>query len=174
MLAEKQLKEESNKAVRIKYLKQFIFFDRIRKIMCSSQLQNKIASWNELQTLLKTIKQGCFPIKIIGINNGFKGFFLKEFLKKIESNILLVLPTEKEIEERYPNLTPLDRDNIIEFIEKIQNDKFSANDLREMQEIYANIEWKNDNNIYHKLFRKYKFKKSRRTYIRKRVNSIYI
>ena len=63
--------------------------------------------------------------------------------------------TEKEIEERYPNLTPLDRDNIIEFVEKIQNDKFSANDLREMQETYAKIEWKNDKNIIHKLFRKY-------------------
>ena len=61
----------------------------------------------------------------------------------------------KEIEERYPNLTPLDRDNIIEFVEKIQNDKFSANDLREMQETYAKIEWKNDKNIIHKLFRKY-------------------
>ena len=63
--------------------------------------------------------------------------------------------TEKEIEERYPNLTSLDRDNIIEFVEKIQNDKFSANDLREMQETYAKIEWKNDKNIIHKLFRKY-------------------
>ena len=56
--------------------------------------------------------------------------------------------SEREIEERYPN-------NIIEFIEKIQNDKFSANDLREMQETYAKIEWKNDKNIIHKLFRKY-------------------
>ena len=63
--------------------------------------------------------------------------------------------SEREIEERYPNLTLLDRNNIIEFIEKIQNDKFSANDLREMQETYAKIEWKNDKNIIHKLFRKY-------------------
>ncbi len=66
--------------------------------MCSSQLQNKIASWNEACELLKAIKTESFPIKIIGMNTGFKGFFLKEILKKIESNILLVLPTEKEID----------------------------------------------------------------------------
>lgn len=82
--------------------------------------------------------------------------------------------SENEIKEKYPNLTIQERNNITEFIEKIQNRTLDANDLREMQEIYANIEWKNDNNIYHKLFRKYKLKKSRRTYIRKRINSIYI
>ena len=82
--------------------------------------------------------------------------------------------SENEIKEKYPNLTIQEKNNITEFIEKIQNRTLDANDLREMQEIYANIEWKNDNNIYHKLFRKYKFKKSRRTYIRKRANSIYI
>ena len=82
--------------------------------------------------------------------------------------------SENEIKEKYPNLTIQEKNNITEFIEKIQNRTLDANDLREMQEIYANIEWKNDNNIYHKLFRKYKFKKSRGTYIRKRVNSIYI
>jgi len=82
--------------------------------------------------------------------------------------------SENEIREKYPNLTIQEKNNITEFIEKIQNRTLDANDLREMQEIYANIEWKNDNNIYHKLFRKYKLKKSRRTYIRKRVNSIYI
>ena len=82
--------------------------------------------------------------------------------------------SENEIRKKYPNLTIQEKNNITEFIEKIQNRTLDANDLREMQEIYANIEWKNDNNIYHKLFRKYKFKKSRGTYIRKRVNSIYI
>ena len=82
--------------------------------------------------------------------------------------------SENEIRKKYPNLTLQEKNNITEFIEKIQNRTLDANDLREMQEIYANIEWKNDNNIYHKLFRKYKFKKSRGTYIRKRVNSIYI
>lgn len=82
--------------------------------------------------------------------------------------------SENEIREKYPNLTIQEKNNITEFIEKIQNRTLDANDLREMQEIYANIEWKNDNNIYHKLFRKYKLKKSRRAYIRKRINSIYI
>ena len=82
--------------------------------------------------------------------------------------------SENEIRKKYPNLTIQEKNNITEFIEKIQNRTLDANDLREMQEIYANIEWKNDNNIYHKLFRKYKLKKSRRTYIRKRINSIYI
>ena len=82
--------------------------------------------------------------------------------------------SENEIRKKYPNLTIQEKNNITEFIEKIQNRTLDANDLREMQEIYANIEWKNDNNIYHKLFRKYKLKKSRRTYIRKRTNSIYI
>ena len=75
--------------------------------MYSSQLQNKIASWNELQALLKTIKQDNFPYKIIGINNGFKGFFLKEFLKKIESNILLVVAGEKEIESALQDVAML-------------------------------------------------------------------
>ena len=65
--------------------------------------------------------------------------------------------SENEIREKYPNLTIQEKNNITE-----------------LQKIYANIEWKNDNNIYHKLFRKYKLKKSRRTYIRKRINSIYI
>ena len=82
--------------------------------------------------------------------------------------------SENEIRKKYQNLTIQEKNNITEFIEKIQNRTLDANDLREMQEIYANIEWKNDNNIYHKLFRKYKLKKSRRTYIRKRINSIYI
>ena len=82
--------------------------------------------------------------------------------------------SENEIRKKYPNLTIQEKNNITEFIEKIQNRTLDANDLREMQEIYANIEWKNDNNIYHKLFRKYKLKKSRRTYIIKRTNSIYI
>lgn len=76
--------------------------------MCSSQLQNKIASWNEAQELLKSIKQENFPIKIIGMNNGFKGFFLKEYLKKIESNILLVIPTEKEEETILSDIAMLD------------------------------------------------------------------
>ena len=76
-------------------------------------------------------------------------------IRDIKGNEQTSRLSEREIEERYPNLTLLDRNNIIEFIEKIQNDKFSANDLREMQETYAKIEWKNDKNIIHKLFRKY-------------------
>ena len=76
-------------------------------------------------------------------------------IRDIKGNEQTPRLSEREIEERYPNLTLLDRNNIIEFIEKIQNDKFSANDLREMQETYAKIEWKNDKNIIHKLFRKY-------------------
>ena len=75
--------------------------------MCLSQLQNKITSWNELQELLKTITLKGFPIKIIGINNGFKGFFWKEFVKRIESNVLLVLATEKEIESTLADVAML-------------------------------------------------------------------
>ncbi len=51
-----------------------------------------------MQDLIQTIKPDNFPYKIIGINNGFKGFFLKEFIKKHKSNILLVVAGEKEIE----------------------------------------------------------------------------
>ena len=68
--------------------------------------------------------------------------------------------TEAEILVKYPNLTKTDRKNIIEFIEKIQNERLSANDLREMQEIYAKIEWKNDKNIVHKLFGNTNLKKA--------------
>lgn len=63
-----------------------------------SQLQKRIASWQGLQNLLTAIKTGNYPHKIIGINNGFKGFFLHEFLKKSPSNVLFVVPTEREIE----------------------------------------------------------------------------
>lgn len=68
--------------------------------------------------------------------------------------------TEVEILAKYPNLTKTDRKNIIEFIEKIQNESLSANDLREMQEIYAKIEWKNDKNILHKFFGNTNLKKA--------------
>ena len=68
--------------------------------------------------------------------------------------------TEAEILVKYPNLTKTDRKNIIEFIEKIQNESLSANDLREMQEIYAKIEWKNDKNILHKFFGNTNLKKA--------------
>ena len=115
--------------------------------------------------LVEQRKQENLPIgpkEIVNIYMDIKG---NEFRQSLSEN---------EIRKKYPNLTLQEKNNITEFIEKIQNRILDANDLREMQEIYANIEWKNDNNIYHKLFRKYKFKKSRRTYIRKRVNSIYI
>lgn len=115
--------------------------------------------------LVEQRKQENLPIgprEIVNIYMDIKG---NEFRQSLSEN---------EIREKYPNLTIQEKNNITEFIEKIQNRTLDANDLREMQEIYANIEWKNDNNIYHKLFRKYKFKKSRRTYIRKRINSIYI
>lgn len=115
--------------------------------------------------LVEQRKQENLPIgprEIVNIYMDIKG---NEFRQSLSEN---------EIREKYPNLTIQEKNNITEFIEKIQNRTLDANDLREMQEIYANIEWKNDNNIYHKLFRKYKLKKSRRTYIRKRTNSIYI
>ena len=115
--------------------------------------------------LVEQRKQENLPIgprEIVNIYMDIKG---NEFRQSLSEN---------EIREKYPNLTIQEKNNITEFIEKIQNRTLDANDLREMQEIYANIEWKNDNNIYHKLFRKYKLKKSRRTYIRKRINSIYI
>ena len=115
--------------------------------------------------LVEQRKQENLPIgprEIVNIYMDIKG---NEFRQSLSEN---------EIKKKYPNLTIQEKNNITEFIEKIQNRTLDANDLREMQEIYANIEWKNDNNIYHKLFRKYKFKKSRRTYIRKRANSIYI
>lgn len=115
--------------------------------------------------LVEQRKQENLPIgprEIVNIYMDIKG---NEFRQSLSEN---------EIKKKYPNLTIQEKNNITEFIEKIQNRTLDANDLREMQEIYANIEWKNDNNIYHKLFRKYKLKKSRRTYIRKRINSIYI
>ncbi len=115
--------------------------------------------------LVEQRKQENLPIgprEIVNIYMDIKG---NEFRQSLSEN---------EIRKKYPNLTIQEKNNITEFIEKIQNRTLDANDLREMQEIYANIEWKNDNNIYHKLFRKYKLKKSRRTYIRKRTNSIYI
>ena len=63
-----------------------------------SQLQKRIASWQGLQDLLGAIRKNNYPHKIIGINNGFKGFFLHEFLKKTPSNLLFIVPTEREID----------------------------------------------------------------------------
>ena len=112
--------------------------------------------------------------KIAKIVTGIVVSIIVNIYMDIKGNEFRQSLSENEIREKYPNLTIQEKNNITEFIEKIQNRTLDANDLREMQEIYANIEWKNDNNIYHKLFRKYKLKKSRRTYIRKRINSIYI
>ncbi len=66
--------------------------------MCFSQLQKRIANWQELSLFFNEIKRENYPYRIIGINNGFKGFFLNEFLKRFETNLLFVVPTEKEIE----------------------------------------------------------------------------
>ena len=121
-----------------------------------------ISVLNRREELKKQENLPIGPKEIVNIYMDIKG---NEFRQSLSEN---------EIRKKYPNLTLQEKNNITEFIEKIQNRTLDANDLREMQEIYANIEWKNDNNIYHKLFRKYKLKKSRRTYIRKRVNSIYI
>ena len=63
-----------------------------------SQLENKIAGWQELHSLIKNLKTNSYPYKILGLNNGFRGFFLKEYIKKNETNILLVVPTEKDID----------------------------------------------------------------------------
>ncbi|MGP1438032.1 MAG: transcription-repair coupling factor [Treponema sp.] len=78
-----------------------------------SQLENKVANWQELQSLIKNIKTNAYPYKILGINNGFKGFFLKEYIKKIESNILLVVPTEKDIDAIIADLSILNAEYYI-------------------------------------------------------------
>lgn len=73
-----------------------------------SQLENKIANWQELHSLIKNLKNDSYPYKILGLNNGFRGFFLKEYIKKNETNILLVVPSEKDIDSVIADISILD------------------------------------------------------------------
>ncbi|MGP1415870.1 MAG: transcription-repair coupling factor [Treponema sp.] len=76
--------------------------------MTLSQLENKIANWQELHSLIKNLKTDSYPYKILGLNSGLKGFFLKEYIKNIESNILFVVPTEKDIDAIIADISILD------------------------------------------------------------------
>ena len=74
------------------------------------QLENKIAGWQELSSLIKNLKTDAYPFKVLGLNNGFKGFFLKEYIKKNEANILLVVPSEKDVDSIIADISILDID----------------------------------------------------------------
>ena len=89
-------------------LKIVAIFDIILNLMNLLQLENKIASWKELSSLIKNLKTDCYPFKILGINNGFKSFFLKEYIKKNDTNILLVVPSEKDIDAIIADISILD------------------------------------------------------------------
>ena len=89
-------------------LKIVAIFDIILNLMNLLQLENKITSWKELSSLIKNLKTDCYPFKILGINNGFKSFFLKEYIKKNDTNILLVVPSEKDIDAIIADISILD------------------------------------------------------------------
>ena len=76
--------------------------------MTLSQLENRIANWQELNSLIKNLKTNSYPYKILGLNNGIKGFFLKEYIKKNDTNILLVVPSEKDIDSIIADISILD------------------------------------------------------------------
>lgn len=61
-------------------------------------LQNKIRSWQNMKSAFGTLFENRYPYYITGISGGLFGFFLTEYLSKTKNTVLIVVPTEKEIE----------------------------------------------------------------------------
>ncbi len=61
-------------------------------------LQNKLRSWQNMKKSFEALLKANYPYNITGVTGGLFGFFLTEFLNNTKKNILIVVPTEKEIE----------------------------------------------------------------------------
>lgn len=61
-------------------------------------LEQSIQRWQGMSSVLATLKEQHWPYEIEGIQGGLHGFFLSEFVKQHKNFLVLVVPTEKEIE----------------------------------------------------------------------------
>ena len=66
--------------------------------MTSAQLQETIHRWPSMTGVLSRLKESSWPYEIEGIQGGLQGFFLAEYLRAFPGPLVIVVPTEKEIE----------------------------------------------------------------------------
>ncbi|MGF7107710.1 transcription-repair coupling factor [Treponema pedis] len=72
-------------------------------------LQNNILTWCGMKTAFTQIESGAYPFNIAGLSGGLLGFFLAEYFYKTKRSVLIIVPTEKEVEQV---LADLDFSNI--------------------------------------------------------------
>ena len=62
-------------------------------------LQKRIHAWQTMQNAFSQLEHKRFPYHIHGLSGGIFAFFLAEYVRRFDSDICIVVPTEKEIEE---------------------------------------------------------------------------
>lgn len=62
-------------------------------------LQEIICSWQTMQDAFSSLQKKRFPYHIHGLSGGLFAFFLAEYVRHFSSNLCIIVPTEKEIEE---------------------------------------------------------------------------
>ena len=62
-------------------------------------LQKRIHAWQTMQNAFSQLELKHFPYHIHGLSGGIFAFFLAEYVQRFDSDICIVVPTEKEIEE---------------------------------------------------------------------------
>jgi len=72
--------------------------------MKEQTLQDSICSWKTMENAFSSLKEGRFPYHIYGLSGGIFAFFLAEYVRRFGSNLCIVVPTEKEIEELHADL----------------------------------------------------------------------
>jgi transcription-repair coupling factor (superfamily II helicase) len=61
-------------------------------------LKTAIHRWPAMTGVLSRLKEGAWPYEIEGVQGGLHGFFLAEYLESDSGRLVIVVPTEKEIE----------------------------------------------------------------------------
>jgi transcription-repair coupling factor (superfamily II helicase) len=61
-------------------------------------LKNAIHRWPSMTGVLSRLNEGAWPYEIEGVQGGLHGFFLAEYLESDAGRLVIVVPTEKEIE----------------------------------------------------------------------------
>lgn len=72
--------------------------------MISSALQETIHRWPAMSGVLSRLKDTAWPYEIEGVQGGLHGFFLSEYVKSDSAPLVIVVPTEKEIESLVEDL----------------------------------------------------------------------
>ena len=62
-------------------------------------LQEIICSWRTMQDAFSSLQKKRFPYHVHGLSGGLFAFFLAEYVRHFSSNLCIIVPTEKEIEE---------------------------------------------------------------------------